>query len=66
MLEVPDRTTATLLDAIKRHIAPGSVILSDSWAAYNTTLLEAAGYQHFKVTIPRISWIQKQELILRT
>jgi ISXO2-like transposase domain len=31
---VPDRTKETLHAAIKRHIAPGSIIRSDCWSAY--------------------------------
>jgi ISXO2-like transposase domain len=32
---VPDRTKKTLLKLIKDNIRPGSIIISDSWAAYN-------------------------------
>ena len=35
LILVPDRTAATLLPLIQEHIAPGSVIHSDMWAAYN-------------------------------
>ncbi|KAK6985442.1 hypothetical protein BgiMline_015019 [Biomphalaria glabrata] len=32
--EVPDRTAATLTQAITQHILPGTHIVSDGWAAY--------------------------------
>ena len=33
-LVVPDRTAPTLNDEIKKHIADGSIIHSDTWASY--------------------------------
>ena len=35
LLEVPDRTAATLEPIILDHILPGSHIVSDGWASYN-------------------------------
>lgn len=35
LVEVPDRTAATLQEEIVRHVLPGSHIVSDGWAAYN-------------------------------
>ena len=32
---VPDRKAITLLPLIRHHIAPGSIIYSDEWKAYN-------------------------------
>lgn len=32
---VPDRSAATLLPLVEQYIAPGSIIISDQWAAYN-------------------------------
>ncbi|RUS81879.1 hypothetical protein EGW08_010349 [Elysia chlorotica] len=48
---VPDRTAATLLPLIQRYIAPGSIINSDGWAAYNNidTLPVNPPYQHLVV-----------------
>ena len=44
MIRVKDRTRATLYEAIKKHILPGTTIISDEWAAYKT--LEEEGFQH--------------------
>jgi len=44
MVVVPDRTRATLLPIIQQHIAPGSIIRSDCWKAYDC--LKDYGYQH--------------------
>jgi transposase-like protein len=46
---VPDRKAPTLLAAIQENIAEGSIIYSDSWKGYQTTELEKAGFEHFKV-----------------
>ena len=32
---VPDRSAKTLMPILERHIAPGTLIVSDSWPAYN-------------------------------
>jgi transposase-like protein len=32
---VPNRSAATLLPLVEQNIAPGSIILSDEWRAYN-------------------------------
>ena len=44
---VSDRTEATLLPIIQRHVIPGSTIYSDGWSAYYN--LNDAGYRHFTV-----------------
>jgi transposase-like protein len=44
---VSDRTEATLLPIIQRHVAPGSTIYSDGWASYCN--LNDVGYKHFTV-----------------
>ena len=44
---VEDRTRATLIPIIKKHVAPGTKIYSDAWGAYNT--LNDEGYEHFVV-----------------
>jgi transposase-like protein len=45
---VDNRDSATLIPIILRHVAPGSRIFSDSWAAYLP--LNDVGFQHFSVT----------------
>lgn len=36
MFEVPNRTRGTLHGLIQRYVAPGSIIITDCWAAYRT------------------------------
>ena len=38
LVEVPDRTTATVEPIIRRWILPGIHIISEGWAAYMRTL----------------------------
>ena len=47
MVPVDRRDAAKLLPIIHKHIAPGTNITSDLWAAYNT--LGTQGYQHLTV-----------------
>lgn len=42
-----DRTEATLLPIIERHVEKGSSIYSDGWSAYCP--LNELGYRHFTV-----------------
>ena len=42
--EGQDRSARTLIPLIKKYIRPGSVIISDGWAAYNSVASE--GYTH--------------------
>ena len=44
---VPDRTSATLVDILKKYVAPGTIIHSNCWKAYDC--LEEEGYQHYTV-----------------
>lgn len=46
---VQDRSEPTLTALIRRHIHPGSIILSDCWAGYSTNILEGLGYEHYTV-----------------
>jgi transposase-like protein len=44
LITVPDRTKETLMAVIKTRIRPGSIVVSNLWAAYNTISYE--GYEH--------------------
>ena len=44
MVRVPNRNRKTLYKIIKKHIRPGTRIISDEWKAYAT--LEDEGYEH--------------------
>ena len=43
-MTVPDRTSATLLSEIQKHINPESTIISDSFSSYH--ILQRNGYDH--------------------
>lgn len=47
LFKVPDRTRVTLEGLISRWVLPGTIIVSDKWAAYNG--LAARGYVHYTV-----------------
>nr|XP_027219207.1 uncharacterized protein LOC113811624 [Penaeus vannamei] len=47
LVPVEDRTSDTLLAVIKERIAPGSIIISDCWKAYNC--LSDEGFEHLTV-----------------
>jgi len=47
IIPVEDRTAETLLKEIRNHIAPGSIIYSDCWKAYNN--INMYGYTHYTV-----------------
>jgi transposase-like protein len=47
LVNVPDRTKETLMAVIKARINPGSIVVSDLWAAYNTISYE--GYENLTV-----------------
>ena len=42
---VHTRDATTLMTLIKNHIAPGSTVITDGWAAYHD--LQSAGYDHY-------------------
>jgi hypothetical protein len=45
MYPVDKRATQTLIPKIEKHVAHGSRIFADSWAAY--LYLNELGYEHF-------------------
>ena len=49
LVQVPDRSSKTLMAEIKKHIKRGTTIYSDSWPAYNTKELEKSGFHHLNV-----------------
>lgn len=49
LIQVPDRSAATLTKAISDNIEEGTTIYSDSWRGYKSNELEEAGFEHFKV-----------------
>lgn len=48
LIPVPDRSTNTLLEIIRRYVRPGSTIITDGWAAYNE-LDNDPSYIHYRV-----------------
>lgn len=49
LVNVPNREAKTLLTEIKKHIEPGTTIISDCWKGYKSEELEKAGFAHFTV-----------------
>lgn len=49
LVQVPDRTMSTLLNAILLNIKKGTTIYSDCCGGYNSNELEKAGYKHLTV-----------------
>lgn len=47
VIAVPNRSSETLLHAIKENILPGTTVMSDCWKAYNC--LSSEGFQHLTV-----------------
>ena len=43
-MSVEDRSADTLIPIIKKHVLPGTIIISDCWKAYSK--LEEEGFQH--------------------
>ena len=55
MVEVPDRTRATLEAAVLRHITPGTHIMSDGWASYhNLDQIQGGIYTHSVIIHDRL------------
>ena len=48
LVEVPDRSEATLLRYIQTYVKPGSIIYSDLWKGYHN-ILPKLGLLHFTV-----------------
>lgn len=47
-VEVVDRSTKTMIEIIKKHVLPGSIIYTDCWKAYDSAC-EVLEFEHFKV-----------------
>ena len=47
LVAVPQRDAATLLPILQQYVLPGTTVVSDLWAAYNT--IGNMGYQHLTV-----------------
>ena len=47
---VPDRSAETLLPIIRKYVAPGSIVFSDAWPAYNRL---RPAYDHYVVVHKR-------------
>ena len=47
MQRIPDMSSDTLIPFVKSNVAPGAIVLTDSWRGYNG--LEQFGYVHEKV-----------------
>ena len=47
LVAVPQRDAATLLPILQQYVRPGTTVISDFWAAYNT--IGNIGYQHLTV-----------------
>ena len=47
LVQVEDRTVATLMPVIQQFIKPGSTVISDQWAAYSE--IGQYGYQHLTI-----------------
>lgn len=45
VVKIEDRTAATILDVISRHVLPGSIILTDLWKGY-LKLTQTLGFEH--------------------
>ncbi|XP_068204366.1 uncharacterized protein [Palaemon carinicauda] len=71
LIDNPSRGANTLIPLIKKHISPGSILVTDTWPAYKT--ISEYGYQHLivnartasvgpenpKIHIQNIKWLWK-------
>ena len=67
MVEVPDRSRATLENMVQRFILPGSHIVSDGWASYaNLDQIQGGIYSHSTIVHERSDInLKSQENILK-
>jgi hypothetical protein len=63
---VPKRDAATVLNIIYKHIAPGTVIHSDSWPAYSRILRLDRNYQHSRVNHHQLHFVSPDNPTLHT
>ena len=49
LMDMPNRSTNTLLKAIEENFEKETIIYFDSWKSYCTSKLEEESFEHFKV-----------------
>ena len=53
LVELPNRSTNTLLESIKENVEKETTLYPDSWKSYCTSKLEEESFDNFKVPLCR-------------